>query len=219
MDGRVKLSLIRLPEQKAKLKIRKTKIVLIVASAAIILALIIFVGANIKLGASVGEKLNIQGTSVPFYTPAEIRNPNSGVDGYFEVSVAEGTPATFLINKGEQRNVTLLISFVSHKPKITEAVINVDPEGGHGLGIEQYYVLVNEKGDVYGRGKVDVNKLVTYEPNGKILIKAGQTIPLTLTIKIPTDFPSLIDGFPLGAIGIDTGHYPLISDVRVMVYA
>jgi hypothetical protein len=159
--------------------------------------------------------------AAPFLTGTEIRDPKKalryGIKGYIEVSVEEGTPLSLSIKKGGQQSITLLMKFVSYDPNFTETKIDVNPDSGNGLSIEQCYALVNEEGEIYARGTIDVSKLVTYEPSGEILVKAGETVRITLTITIPPDYPTGV-AFPLGPIGI-VASVPLLSEVSVMVYA
>jgi len=159
---------------------------------------------------------------IPYLTSVEIRNPEIalkyGIVGYVEISLAPDAPMSQIeIERGGEASITLLLHFVSHDPKVTEIQVNIDPNSGEGLVIEQSYVVKDTKGNIIERGVVNVNKFVSYNPSGSVTIKADQTLPVTLTIRIPTDFPSSISSFPLGAVGI-TANVPVLSDVNVMVY-
>jgi hypothetical protein len=161
--------------------------------------------------------------SIPLLTSQEIRDPEEalewGIKGYVEVTLAQGTPTALSIEKGGQKTIPVLISFVSYVPEVTETIVTVDPESDDGLLIEAYYTLVDENGEVYEQGIINVNKLVTYNPSGNILVKSGQTVPLTLTIAIPATYPpGGVEFLPLGPVGIDT-RYPLLGDFMVKIYA
>ena len=93
-----------------------------------------------------------------------------------------------------------MVKVVSHTPDITEATVVSNATSGRGLFVEQCYSVENEKDEVVARGTVDLNKLVTYEPSGRILIKAGQTLPITLTVAIPSECPTL--RLPISDVGV-----------------
>jgi len=57
---------------------------------------------------------------------------------------------------------------------------------------------------------------VSYNPSGTVTIKAGQTLPVKLTIQVPKDFPSNAFPFPIGAVGI-TADIPIIDEIDVMI--
>jgi len=163
------------------------------------------------------------GQAVLFLNPNDLRKPEIagkyGIDGYIDVTLAKGTSKILSIERGGQMSVTLLLKFVSHNPNVTEVTIDVNPENPAGLFIEQEYVLLNEKGEIYDRGTINVNKLVTYEPSGEIVIRAGETVAITLTVAIPDDYPEGVD-FPIDAVGIIADpRLAFLSDVELMMNA
>lgn len=125
-------------------------------------------------------------------TGMEIRNPEIalkyGVTGYLEITYPPDSPGLLSVDRGGEININILLHFVSHTPEVTEAQVNIDPKGPWGLKIEYRDVIFNE--------------FVSYNPSGNITIKAGETIPVIMTIRIPEDFPSYIKSIPLGAMGI-----------------
>ena len=144
--------------------------------------------------------------SIPFLTSQEIRNPvialKYGIKGYLEISQAPETPKSPTIEKEGEASITILLHFVSYTPDLPEIQVNIDPNSGEGLTIE--------------RGTVTINKLVSYNPSGTVTIKAGQTLPVKLTIQVPKDFPSNAFPFPIGAVGI-TADIPIIDEIDVMI--
>jgi hypothetical protein len=60
------------------------------------------------------------------------------------------------------------------------------------------------RGKVIKRGVITINDLISYNPSGNITIKAGETLPVTMTIRVPADLPEGImpSSFPVNAVGI-----------------
>lgn len=159
--------------------------------------------------------------SAPFLSPLEIRNPEIalkyGISGYLEITLAPDSPRSLSIRRGGEASVTILLHFVSHVPGDTAIEVNIDPNGP-GLMIEQTYVTEDASGNIVSRGTINTNKLVSYHPSGRIMLKSGETLPVTLTIRIPADLPTGGLQFPLGAVGI-MAKVPILDDVRVTVFA
>jgi hypothetical protein len=130
--------------------------------------------------------------SVPCLTDIEIRDPEIalqyGITGYLEITYPSNSPSLLSIDRGGEININILLHFVSYTPEVTEAQVNIDPMSPWGLKIEYRDVIFNE--------------FVSYNPSGNIPIKAGETIPVIMTIRIPEDFPSYINSIPLGGMGI-----------------
>jgi hypothetical protein len=160
--------------------------------------------------------------SIPFLTEREIRDPDIarryGIKGYVEITLAADTPTVIQLAKGEQRSFLLHINFVSYDARITETTITLDPNHENGLLIEAIYTLVNDQNEVYTRGTINVNELITYDPMGDIRIHAGQPVSVTLTITISHNYPGGVEFLPIGPVGVDT-TFPLLSDWMVRVYA
>ena len=136
----------------------------------------------------------------------EIRNPEIalkyGVTGYFEITYPSDSPSTLFIDKGGEINIDILLRFVSHTSEVTEVQVNIDPNNPLGLRIEQ--------------GDVIFNELVSYNPSGNITIKAGETVPVIMTIRIPEDLPWYIDKIPLGGMGIEASIHHTIDKLGEM---
>jgi len=86
------------------------------------------------------------------------------------------------MRQGEEVSITILLHFVSHTSDLKEIKVNLDPNSGSGLTIEKG---VPNSNDTY-----NINQLIRYEPNGTIRIKAGETIPVKLIIKVSEELPS-----------------------------
>lgn len=144
----------------------------------------------------------IESIGIPTLTGMEIREPEIalkyGVTGYLEITYPSDSPSPLFINRGGEINMNILLHFVSYTPEVTEAQVNIDPKSPWGLRIEQ--------------GDVIFNELVSYNLSGNISIKAGETIPVTMSIRIPENFPSSIEAIPLGAMGI-SANVAIISEL------
>jgi len=132
------------------------------------------------------------GTAIVTLTGMEIRNPEIalkyGVTGYLEITLPSDSPSFLFVNRGGAMNITILLHFVSHTPEVTETQVNIDPKSRGGLTIEYR--------------DVNFREFVSYNPSGNITIKAGEPLPVTMTITVPKDLPSYITSIPLGAMGI-----------------
>jgi len=163
-------------------------------------ALAALICAGVLLGASSAPNIKIE--SISSLTGMEIRNPEIalqyGVTGYLEITYPSDSPSVFSIDRGGEININILLHFVSYTPEVTEAQVNIDPKGAGGLKIEYRDVIFNE--------------FVSYNPSGNISIKAGETIPVTMNIRVPEDFSSYVEAIPLGAMGITT-DFPVISEL------
>lgn len=158
-----------------------------------------------------------EGISIPALMPEDVRDSEIalkyGIKGYLEITLAQDSPsitvtedgeATLTVKSGGEANITILLHFVSHTPELREAEVKIDPSGEEGHKIEQYYT----------GGLINVNDLVSYDPSGVITLRDGQTMPVTMSVRIPKGFP--VSSFPLGAVGIST-NIPVLDDVHVEV--
>jgi len=139
---------------------------------------------------------------VPALTELEIRDREIalkyGVTGYLEITYPSDSPSLLSIDRGGDININILLHFVSYTPEVTEAQVNIDPKGPGGYKIE--YLDVNFR------------EFVSYNPSGNIVIKAGETIPIIMNIRIPENLTSDIEAIPLGAMGIRT-NVPMIDEL------
>jgi len=129
---------------------------------------------------------------MPFLTYMEIRDPEIalkyGVTGYLEITYPSDSPSPLFMDRGGEINIKILLHFVSHTPEVTEAQVSIDPKGPWGLKMEYRDVIFNE--------------FVSYNPSGNITIKAGETKPVIMSIRIPENFPRSIEAIPLCGMGI-----------------
>jgi len=145
--------------------------------------------------------------SVPFITDVEIRDPETalqyGMLGYVDILLPSDAPETVHINRGETADITILLHFVSHVPELTEIEVNIDPKKSD-YKMEQCYVIEDAEGNIIERGVINVNELISYSPNGTITMEANQTLPITMTIRVPADLPEGImpTSFPVNPMGI-----------------
>jgi hypothetical protein len=98
-------------------------------------------------------------------------------------------------------NLTLLLHFISHTPEVTQVQIKIDPKGSS-FQCGRCYNIKDVQGNIIEEGTIWTNDLVSYSPRGIIMIKAGETLAVTMTISIPEDLPEIAP-LPLRAVGID----------------
>jgi hypothetical protein len=142
--------------------------------------------------------------TIPVLGGEGIRNPEIaskyGITGYLEITYPSDSPSLPSIDRdrGGEININILLHFVSHTPEVTNVQVNIDPKNPRGYRIEQ--------------GDVIFNELVSYSPSGNIVIKAGETIPVIMSIRVPENLPWYIEAIPLGAMGIEA-NAPIISEI------
>jgi len=164
------------------------RVMMMVISVFMLLAIL----ASALVFASPASLFRLEEISKPFLTGMEIRNPEIalkyGITGYLEITYSSDSPSHLVVVRGGAINITILLHFVSHTPKVTETQVNIDPKSRGGLTIEYR--------------DVNFREFVSYNPSGNITIKAGEPLPVTMTITVPKDLPSYITSIPLGAMGI-----------------
>ena len=137
----------------------------------------------------------------------DLMNPKvaleNGVKGYVRISLKNPQSKDVEIKRGNTTNIELYIQFVSHTPELKETKIRLDPEG-KGLTIEK------KLGD--DKGSVRLNDYVKYTPEGEITIRANETITVTMSLIIDTEFPNNIK-MPLGPVGISADDVPIINSI------
>lgn len=154
--------------------------------------------------------------SIPALTHLEIRDPDIapkyGVRGYLEILPAE-PPESLFLRRGEEANIPILLHFVSYTPELTEIEVNIDPKHSS-LSITKPYSILDAEGKVIKRAAIHVNEIVSYNPSGIVVIKADETLPVTMTVSVPANIPerARLSSIPLGAVGI-RADIPTISDI------
>lgn len=130
--------------------------------------------------------------------PSDIRNPEyalqQGISGYLEITLPSDSPS-LLSDIGGEINVNILLHFVSYTPEVTEAQVNIDQNAWFRYG----------ENDVYW------DETVSYNLSGTIPIKAGETIPVTMTIRLVVNFQRSTAAIPLEPAGI-TANITIIND-------
>ncbi len=133
-----------------------------------------------------------------------------GVKGLILITLAPGThspgtpsetPASLTIERGQELNITIQLHFYSYKPDFNETVVKLNPKGRWGLSI----LKRAEDGS-----EVTLNDYVIYTPSGRVTLKANQTLPVTMTIRMPKELSRV--NIALGAVGI-SADVPIISRV------
>jgi len=137
--------------------------------------------------------------NIIFLMDSDIRNPEyalqQGIAGYLEITLPPDSPSP-LSNIGGEVNVNILLHFVSHTSEVTEAQINIDP---------------NPQWVAYGMNSRSWNETISYNLSGNISIKAGETIPVTMNIRLVVNFMTSFVAIPLEPAGI-TAHVTTIDD-------
>jgi len=136
--------------------------------------------------------------SVIFLMPSDIRNREyalqQGIAGYLEITLPSDSPG-LLSDIGGEVNVNILLHFVSYTPEVTEAQVNIDQNAWVG----------------FGENALSWNETVSYNLSGNIPIKAGETIPVTMSIHLVVNFQRSIAAIPLYPAGI-TANVTTIDD-------
>jgi hypothetical protein len=176
----------------------------------VVLALTMFASLSCS-----GQKAEVEAKGIPAITHFEIRNPDIaaeyGIRGYLEI-LPDGSSEELYISRGGEANTTILLHFVSYTPELSEIEVSIDPKDT--LWISVSYSILDAEGNIIGKGVIDVNRLVSYSPSGRVVLKAGETLPVTMTIRVSADLPERISesSIRLGAVGIRT-DVPLISEI------
>jgi len=136
--------------------------------------------------------------SIVCLMPSDIRNREyalqQGIAGYLEITLPPDSPS-LLYDIGGEVNVNILLHFVSYIPEVTEAQVNIDQNAWVG----------------FGENNLSWNETVSYNLSGTISIKAGETIPVTMSIRLIVNFQRSIAAIPLYPAGI-TANVTTIDD-------
>jgi hypothetical protein len=139
----------------------------------------------------------MQVKDVPFLGPGQICDPEIaaqyGVRGYVEIIYPLVSPDLLSVDRGGEINIDILLRFVSYAPELTEARVSIDPKSPFG-GTYGKYCSNNGTEIIF-------NDFISYNASGSITIKAGETMALTMSMRIPEDLPKCISAIPVAAIG------------------
>ena len=125
-----------------------------------------------------------------------------GFKGLILITLAPGTPDSLTIERGQELNITIQLHLYSYKQDFKETVVKLNPKGRYGLTRMQYL----EDGSL-----VTLNDYVSYTPSGRVTLKANQTLPVTMTIRMPKELSK--GTMSLSAVGI-SADIPIISRTR-----
>jgi hypothetical protein len=193
-------------------RILKGLVVGMVAICLFNLAAFIYAGVPLSLSPELNAPTNNEPIATVFLNDTEIRDPEIalqyGITGYLEIIHPSDSPSPLSVDRGGEINITILLHFVSYTPEVTEAQLNIDPNpkaGGTGIW----------------EGGVFFNDLVSYNPSGNISIKDGETIPVTMSFRIPENFLSSTEALPLSGMGIVMGiktktYFPIVGEFAEM---
>jgi hypothetical protein len=135
---------------------------------------------------------------------SDIRNPEyalqEGIAGYLEITLPPDSPS-LLSDIGGDINVNILLHFVSYTPEVTEAQVNIEQNAWSGFGLND----------------VSWNETVSYNLSGSIPIKTGETIPVTMTIRLVMNPQRSIASIPLLPAGITANVTTINDDFRSWV--
>jgi hypothetical protein len=173
------------------------------------IVILVFVAllACAPLFASLSSELNetkMAKWGVILLSDSDIRNREyalqQGIAGYLEITYPPDSPS-LLSAIGGEINVNILLHFVSYSPEVTEAQVNIDQNAWFGFGVND----------------VSWNETVSYNLSGSITIKAGETIPVTMTIRLVMNPQRSIAAIPLDPAGITANVTTIDDDFRSWV--
>lgn len=127
----------------------------------------------------------------------------AGIKGYVKISTAADFNKEVTYTKGQQILIPIEITYLCFDPTAPTASITIDPKGENGLVIEK----VVDKDNT-----IRFNDFTNYNIEGKYVLKANETIKLTMTMNIPDDMIST--KVHINALGVSADTY-LLNDVRV----
>lgn len=166
-------------------------------SVFVVLAVLICAAVLLSASSEPNE-LKIAKWGIISLMPSDIRNREyalqQGIAGYLEITLPSDSPS-LLSDIGGEVNVNILLHFVSYTPEVTEAQVNIDQNAWVGFGVDN----------------LSWNETVSYNLSGTIPIRAGETIPVMMSICLVVNFQRSIAAIPLHPAGI-TAHVTTIDD-------
>lgn len=93
--------------------------------------------------------------------------------GYIEVCYVSEPSRLLIVSPGRDVNFTIQLRLVSHIPEFNETEVLLDPSQGSGFGV----------------GSVMFNDYIVYTPRGRIILKLGEPMNVTMTLHIPEGLP------------------------------
>jgi len=132
-------------------------------------------------------------------------------------------PLDVYLKRGEEADIPILLHFDSHNPEVTQVPVSIDL-ANCSSGWWVYYGILDDEGNEIGRGSISNSQVLSYNVSGTVVIKSGETLPLTMTIRLPEDLPKRISrtSFDVPVIGIycppEVQHLDGMNWVRVEVH-
>ena len=160
-------------------------------------------------------EMNIRSVGSKFLMPGQAKDPEVakefGISGYVEVSLAEPSLVQ-TVNKGEKVDIPILLHFVSYNDTLTDITVTLNPQNDSLLAAGQVYSILDEKGEIIGKGHINLNDLISYDVR-YVEIESGETKNVMMSVLLP-NIPdrSTLKNIPLRAVGILAGN----SDVVVV---
>jgi hypothetical protein len=166
------------------------------------LAALIYAGVPLSLSPEPNEPMiNEPMINMGFLTATDIHTPEialqNGITGYLDITLPSDSPSPLSVDRGGEINITILLHFVSYTPEVTEAQVNIDPNGHLEGAVQEGVNLV---------------EFFSYNVSGNISITAGETIPVMMSIRIPENCPSGIEAISLCAVGI-TSNFLILDEL------
>ncbi len=178
--------------------------------AVLVVLVMVLVGVALYVLLSPSAQTPAEGVGINLLVSSDIRDPQIatqyGILGYIELTWAE-PPPQFLFSRGETWTATMLARFVSYDPETTEADLRFDPE----VGIQYGKGYTTEWGTKH---LFMFSSLFSYEPNGTVTLKPGETMQIKVTVQIPASFPDEFTSFNFSPLGIESAnrHIPLLAE-------
>ena len=160
---------------------------------------------------------NVKFEAITALLPFQFRDPKIAkeynIKGYVDISLQGDSPlneyslskpqnkGVYLLKRGSKLVIPIILKFVSYDPNTTEAHLRFDPKDLSGGQVEVYYLIRDKNGNVIGKDKVTINDYISYDKKS-VILKAGETAKVLMTIDIPKDFPDGVQVFILQPYGI-----------------
>ena len=95
------------------------------------------------------------------------------IPGYIEAKYVSEPPKILIVSPGRDVNLRIQLRLVSHIPEFNETEILLDPKQGTESGV----------------GYVIFNDYIVYSPSGRMMLKLGEPLNVTMTLRVPEGFP------------------------------
>jgi len=153
-----------------------------------------------------GEVYTTSGRGGNSYVESQIDTPEEaaalGIDGYVKLDYPD-LPDQIQIVRGGNFTFTLTATFTSYNPNKPYVKLYVDPQ------YRDPYRIQSNMADIL-RG------LFSYEPEGSLTLRDGETVNITATIRFPNDEVGqvfLFHHWALDGLGIGTDDILVLSDI------